>query len=135
MKTTFNTELELSEIQKQLKKLTAQKVKIEKLMKKPNGQMRSVWAINPPKKEEKKFGKHPTQKPLKLFQWCLSKFSKEGQLILDCFSGSGTTAIACHNLNRNFICIEKDYDYIFTVDDGLYNRFKENVSNVPIKIM
>ena len=37
--------------------------------------------------------------------------SKEGELILDCFSGSGTTAIACHNLNRNFICIEKDYDY------------------------
>src|SRR5574344_671187 len=54
---------------------------------------------------------HPTQKPLKLFQFCLQKFSKEGDLILDCFSGSGTTAIACHNLNRNFICIEKDYDY------------------------
>lgn len=54
---------------------------------------------------------HPTQKPLKLFQNILSDYSKEGQLILDCFSGSGTTAIACHNLNRNFICIEKDYDY------------------------
>ena len=54
---------------------------------------------------------HPTQKPLKLFQQILSDYSKEGQIILDCFSGSGTTAIACHNLNRNFICIEKDYDY------------------------
>lgn len=30
------------------------------------------------------------------------------ELVLDCFSGSGTTAIACHNLKRNFICIEKD---------------------------
>ena len=54
---------------------------------------------------------HPTQKPLKLFQNILSDYSKEGDLILDCFSGSGTTAIACHNLKRNFICIEKDYDY------------------------
>jgi site-specific DNA-methyltransferase (adenine-specific) len=54
---------------------------------------------------------HPAQKPLKLFQNILSDYSKEGELILDCFSGSGTTAIACHNLNRNFICIEKDVDY------------------------
>ena len=54
---------------------------------------------------------HPTQKPVALFSWCLEKFSKENDLILDCFSGSGTTAIACHNLKRRFICIEKDYDY------------------------
>ena len=54
---------------------------------------------------------HPTQKPLSLFQWCLQKFSKEGDLVLDCFSGSGTTAIACRNLHREFICIEKDPDY------------------------
>jgi site-specific DNA-methyltransferase (adenine-specific) len=54
---------------------------------------------------------HPTQKPLKLFEMILRDYSKENDLILDCFSGSGTTAIACHNLNRRFICIEKDYDY------------------------
>ena len=54
---------------------------------------------------------HPTQKPVALFSWCLEKFSKENDLILDCFSGSGTTAVACHNLKRRFICIEKDYDY------------------------
>ena len=54
---------------------------------------------------------HPTQKPLQLMQWCLEKGSKEGDLVLDCFSGSGTTAIACHNLKRRFICIEKDPDY------------------------
>ena len=46
MNTTFNTELELSEIRKQLNKLTAQKVKIEKLMKKPNGQMLQVAWLN-----------------------------------------------------------------------------------------
>lgn len=37
--------------------------------------------------------------------------SNENDLILDCFSGSGTTAIACHNLKRRFICIEKDFEY------------------------
>ena len=54
---------------------------------------------------------HPTQKPLSLFHWCLENYSKEGDLVLDCFSGSGTTAIACRNLHRKFICIEKDPDY------------------------
>lgn len=54
---------------------------------------------------------HPTQKPLKLFEMILNDYSNGNDLILDCFSGSGTTAIACHNLNRRFICIEKDEDY------------------------
>jgi site-specific DNA-methyltransferase (adenine-specific) len=54
---------------------------------------------------------HPTQKPLKLFEMILRDYSNENDLILDCFSGSGTTAVACHNLNRRFICIEKDEDY------------------------
>ena len=61
------------------------------------------------KNKEKRI--HPTQKPADLFGMILRDYSKEGDLILDCFSGSGTTAIACHNLNRNFICIEKDKDY------------------------
>lgn len=54
---------------------------------------------------------HPTQKPLKLFETILSDYSKENDLVLDCFSGSGTTAVACHNLKRRFICIEKDPEY------------------------
>jgi site-specific DNA-methyltransferase (adenine-specific) len=54
---------------------------------------------------------HPTQKPEKLFSLLINKSSNENDLILDCFSGSGTTAVACHNLNRRFICIEKDEDY------------------------
>ena len=62
-------------------------------------------------KEENKFRFHPTQKPLKLFEMILRDYSNENDLILDCFSGSGTLAVACHNLKRRFICIEKDYDY------------------------
>lgn len=62
-------------------------------------------------KDDKSQRIHPTQKPLNLFEMILSKYSKENDLVLDCFSGSGTTAIACHNLKRRFICIEKDVDY------------------------
>ncbi|MBQ0114206.1 MAG: site-specific DNA-methyltransferase [Bacteroidales bacterium] len=54
---------------------------------------------------------HPTQKPIEIMKKCLVDFSKENDIVLDCFSGSGTTAIACHRLKRNFICVEKDYDY------------------------
>lgn len=54
---------------------------------------------------------HPTQKPLLLFEHCIANYSKENDLVFDCFSGSGTTAVACHNLKRRFICIEKDPEY------------------------
>lgn len=60
--------------------------------------------------DKKQFG-HPTIKPLKIFEKLIKNSTKEGELVLDCFSGSGTTAVACHNLNRRFICIEKDPDY------------------------
>ena len=55
--------------------------------------------------------KHPTQKPIKLINYLIKTYSNETMLILDPFSGSGTTAVACHELNRNFICIEKEEQY------------------------
>ena len=61
-------------------------------------------------KDKNKFG-HPTIKPVSIFSTLISNSSKENELVLDCFSGSGTTAIACHRLNRRFICIEKDKEY------------------------
>lgn len=54
---------------------------------------------------------HPTEKPVELFSFLINKSSKENDLVLDCFSGSGTTAIACSELKRRFICIEKDKVY------------------------
>ena len=54
---------------------------------------------------------HPTQKPVDLFGCLIDKATQENDLVLDCFSGSGTTAIACHRLKRRFICIEKDPEY------------------------
>jgi len=54
---------------------------------------------------------HPTQKPIGLIEDLLKRKSKEGDVVLDCFSGSGVVAIACHNLKRNFICMEKDDEF------------------------
>ena len=59
-------------------------------------------------------GKHSTEKPVALMEWILSYYSKEGDAVLDPTMGSGSTGVACKNLNRKFIGIEKDPD-IFEV--------------------
>lgn len=53
-------------------------------------------------------GKHSTEKPVALMEWVLKYYSKEGDTILDPTMGSGSTGVACKNMNRNFIGIEKD---------------------------
>lgn len=64
---------------------------------------------------------HPTQKSLKLFEDLIRKHSSEGDLVLDCFLGSGTTALAAHNENRRFIGCELDEEYY----NKTMNRLKE----------
>lgn len=54
---------------------------------------------------------HPTQKPVELFEWLIKTYSNEGDLVLDNCAGSMTLAIACDNLDRNWICIEKERNY------------------------
>lgn len=54
---------------------------------------------------------HPTQKPLKLIEELVLKHSNEGDLVLDCFSGSGTTALACMSNNRRFLGCEINEEY------------------------
>src|SRR5579859_6412376 len=75
-------------------------------------QMKSVWTIPPPDPWEKKFGKHPTQKPLALLERILLASSSEGDLVLDPFSGSGTTALAALRLRREAIALELSYEYL-----------------------
>ena len=53
-------------------------------------------------------GKHSTEKPVALMEWLLKYYSKEGHVVLDPTMGSGSTGVACKNMNRNFIGIEKD---------------------------
>ena len=82
------------------------------LIKKPKTQMRSVWAIYPPKKSEKLFGKHPTQKPVELLKRIVLASTKSGDLILDPFTGSSTTGIASCSLGRMFIGIDTESKYL-----------------------
>lgn len=55
---------------------------------------------------------HPTQKPVALFEYLIKTYTNENDLVLDNCSGSGTTAIACINANRRYICIEQNEEYI-----------------------
>jgi len=79
-----------------------------RLMKRLNGgkQMKSVWTIQPPRRDEKVFGKHPTQKPLALLERIIAASTNENALVLDPFSGSGTTGIAAARLRRSFVGLE-----------------------------
>jgi len=54
---------------------------------------------------------HPTQKPVALFEYLIKTYTNESETVLDNCMGSGTTGVACKNLNRNFIGIELDLEY------------------------
>jgi hypothetical protein len=75
-------------------------------------QMKSVWEIRPPESWEKKFGKHPTQKPVALLERILLASSNEGDLVLDPFSGSGTTLLAAFRLRRHALGCEFSADFL-----------------------
>jgi site-specific DNA-methyltransferase (adenine-specific) len=82
-------------------------------MKHENGgkQMKSVWRFSTPSDDEKRFGKHPTQKPLALIARCLRATTDPGDLVFDPFSGSGSTGVAALKLGRSFIGCEQDLKY------------------------
>ena len=82
------------------------------MIKKPNRQMRSVWAINTPKNREKKYGKHPTQKPESLLERIILACTDEKDIVLDPFCGSATTGVAAVRNNRNFIGIDAEKEYL-----------------------
>lgn len=65
-------------------------------------------------------GLHPTQKPVALFEYLVKTYTDEGMTVLDNCAGSGTTGVACKNLNRNSILIEKDPTYFNTMKDRLH---------------
>lgn len=65
---------------------------------------------------------HPTQKPVELFEWLIKTYTREGMVVLDNCLGSGTTAVACKNLNRRYIGIEKDEGYWKTATERLLKK-------------
>jgi len=64
---------------------------------------------------------HPTQKPVALFEYLIKTYTNKGDLVLDNCAGSGTTGVACKNLGRDFILIEKEKKYIEIIKDRLDN--------------
>jgi len=73
--------------------------------------MKSVWEFYPPAKEEKVFGKHPTQKPVALLERIILASTNPNDTVLDPFMGSGTTGVAAVHLKRRFVGIELDIQY------------------------
>ena len=84
------------------------------LMRKENAgkQMKSVWTMTAPSGDEKKHGKHPTQKPLALLERCIRASTDEGALVFDPFLGGGTTAVACARTGRRFVGTELEHEHI-----------------------
>ena len=72
---------------------------------------------------------HPTQKPVALMEWILTKYTSEGDTVLDCFMGSCSTGVACVRLNRNFIGMEIDPHWF----EVAQMRIKEAQTGVSVK--
>ena len=87
-----------------------------------NKQMKDVWESSLTKPSEKKQGSHPTQKPIAILERIILASTDEGDLILDPFNGSGTTGIVANKLNRKYIGIEQEKEYL----DLTIRRKEEN---------
>lgn len=100
-------------------------------LKKSNKQMRSVWAITTPKYEEKKYGKHPAQKPEALLDRIILSCSKKNDIILDPFCGSATTGVSALKNSRKFVGIDAESDYL---DNIAIPRIKDvfNQNGLPM---
>jgi site-specific DNA-methyltransferase (adenine-specific) len=83
----------------------------------------TILKFNSLRPNAKEFVKHPTQKPVALLEYLVKTYTLEGETVLDNCMGSGTTGVACKNLNRNFIGIELDPEY-FNIAE---KRINENL--------
>ena len=86
----------------------------------------SVWECN---KVNPNKMLHPTQKPEKLLEELIEKYSDSGATVLDCFMGSGSTGVACLNTNRRFIGIELDETYFNIAKERIYATERVTESN------
>lgn len=74
-------------------------------------QMRNFWQIPTAPAGERKYGKHPSQKPLVLMERIILSATEPNDLVLDCFAGSGSTLVACKKLERPYVGIDRDKKY------------------------
>ncbi|MCZ0933494.1 MAG: site-specific DNA-methyltransferase, partial [Oligoflexia bacterium] len=91
-----------------------------------NNKIDKVFLVDKPNKHEKgSFNQHKTVKPLSLFKYLIKLTTKKGSLVLDPFMGSGTTALACKELERQFIGVEINKQYIETAIKRLKRKKTE----------
>lgn len=102
----------------------------EDSLKKDGLQMRSVWSIPTPKQSEKRFGKHPTQKPLALLKRIILASTKKGDIVADPFCGSSTTGLAAALNDRIFIGIDSEKKYL----DLSIKRFEDALDGGDLSI-
>jgi DNA modification methylase len=74
-------------------------------------ELKSKWYISPINKNDKDLFNHPTIKPLELVKRHIKHTTQENDIVLDCFMGSGTTAVACKELGRHYIGFEVNPKY------------------------
>jgi site-specific DNA-methyltransferase (adenine-specific) len=89
-----------------------------------------VWNFNSVRPYK---GKHPAEKPLDMLEHCILSTTFENDIVLDCFSGSGSTAIAALNLNRKNISFEIEIDWVNTIADRIKNHSHELINIVSRK--
>lgn len=99
------------------------------LMKNRNNghQMKDVWQTSNTGKCEKRFGKHPTQKPISVMKRIIEATTNEDSIILDPFVGSGTTIIASELLQRHSIGIDNNEEYLAIAKKRLCNLTTEKI--------
>ena len=101
-------------------------------LKKPGLQMRSVWSMGTPRPVEKKFGKHPTQKPEDLLKRIVLASTNKGDLVIDPFTGSSTTGMAAYLHGRKFIGIDTEPKFL-ELSIKRFEELERNLSNKLIK--
>ena len=74
--------------------------------------MRNMWSMPYTRKSEKEYGSHPTQKPIDLISRIMLIATNENDVVLDCFSGSGTTAVVANSFKRKWVMIDQNAEFV-----------------------
>ncbi|KOY72060.1 DNA-methyltransferase [Apilactobacillus kunkeei] len=93
-------------------------------------QMKDVWTTPTTQKMEKRFGKHPTQKPLSVVKRIIEASTNKDSLVLDPFVGSGTTCVACRQLGVRSIGIDMAEEYLDIAKNRVEDYSNERVGNI-----
>ncbi len=100
-------------------------------LKQPGKQMRTVWDIsNNKEKRELEYGKHPTQKPLRILKRMIQLSSREGDIMLTPFSGAGSECLAAKELGRSYVGYEVDPQYVDIAHKRLEHAILSNQMNI-----